>query len=282
MKSLFFLFALLSFGSFSWSSIPKNNLSFPAYTKGLSTGISQDSFNTIAEKIERIYSPVVSRLGGKFSINKRWEFMSVNAFAYRFEDKWTVEISGGLARHPLMTEDAYALAVCHEIGHLLGGAPKDKKPVKKIYSNEGQADYFAVTKCLRFYFENEDNAKVISRAQVPELLKKSCLKTYRNKKDQDICIRSGLAGLDSGKFFASQQKATDPKFETSDSTIVPETSDPHPKAQCRVDTYFQGILCDKAAEQDFSDEDEAVGACHELNGDNLGLRPRCWFKPKVR
>jgi hypothetical protein len=282
MKVLILLLAtLLSSHAISGHFIPENQISIaPSHFKTLGGGVSEEKFNSIAEKIENIYAPFVTVLGGKLIINKRWEFKSVNAFAYKHEDKWTVELSGGLARHPLMTEDAFALVVCHELGHLIGGAPKDKNPVKKVYSNEGQADYFAVTKCLRIYFSDENNAKAISNIAIPPLLKNSCSKVYKNKKKQDICVRIGLAGLDNGKFFATTLKKAEPKLETPDQNIVTVTFDNHPDPQCRLDTYFQGILCDKSPDENFRDDDETTGACHDLHKDKTGLRPRCWFRPE--
>jgi hypothetical protein len=246
------------------------------------TGISEARFNEIADKIGNIYSPIISALGGKLILNKRWSFASTNPFAYRYRDKWTLELSGGLARHPLMTEDAYALAVCHELGHLLGGAPKFKDPIKQLYSNEGEADYFAALKCLRLYFLSEDNATFLSTAKIPPILGRSCKKSYSKKIEQDICIRIGLAGLENGKFFASLEKTSEPSFETPDKSIVTLTEDKHPHAQCRLDTYLQGAICNKPIHDDLSEEDESVGACHELNGDTMGLRPSCWFKSQKK
>lgn len=245
-------------------------------------GISEARFNEIADKIGNIYSPIISSLGGKLIVNKRWTFASANPFAYRSQDKWTLELFGGLARHPLMTEDAFALAVCHELGHLLGGAPKFKDPIKQLYSNEGEADYFAALKCLRFYFMSEDNEAFLSKVKIPEILARSCKKSYSKKTEQAICIRIGLAGLENGKLFASLEKTSEPSFETPDRSVVPMTDDKHPHAQCRLDTYLRGAICNKPLHDDLSDEDETIGACHKLNGDSIGLRPSCWFSPEKK
>jgi Zn-dependent protease with chaperone function len=52
---------------------------------------------------------------------------------------------GGLARDPLVTKDGFSAVICHEIGHHIAGAPRKGF---SWASNEGQADYFATTKCL--------------------------------------------------------------------------------------------------------------------------------------
>ena len=36
----------------------------------------------------------------------------------------SVRVSGRYARLPTMTQDALAVAICHELGHFLGGFPK--------------------------------------------------------------------------------------------------------------------------------------------------------------
>lgn len=259
--------------------LPKNGINIPANLKS-NTGISQIQFNKVIDRLLKIYTPIISQLNAKFVINGRWEFASANAFAFRYDDKYGVEIAGGLARHPLMTEDAFALAVCHEIGHLIGGIPKNKKPILEIYSNEGQADYFATLKCLRVYFAKDNNSLINSRSAVPESLKNSCIKIYRNQKARDLCIRIGLASLDAGRFHAAVNKTANPSFDTPDLNIVKDTFDDHPKAQCRLDTYLQGALCARSVNEKLSDEDEVSGACHTLRGDSIGLRPTCWFKSK--
>ena len=59
-------------------------------------------------------------------IEKKWSSATVTAGTYRDirNKQWIINLYGGLARHPLITEDAYALVICHEIGHHIGGAPK--------------------------------------------------------------------------------------------------------------------------------------------------------------
>jgi len=69
---------------------------------------------------------------------------------------------GGLARHETMTPDGFATVVCHELGHHLGGVPKKFSWFGNSWaSNEGQADYFGIMKCLRKMFEHEDNVKIV-------------------------------------------------------------------------------------------------------------------------
>ena len=53
----------------------------------------------------------------------------------------------------------------------------------------------------------------------------------------------------------------------------------HPGTQCRLDTYFQGALCSLSEENDVDQEDPRIGNCNRVDGDQLGARPFCWYKP---
>ncbi len=68
-------------------------------------------------------------------------------------------------------------------------------------------------------------------------------------------------------------------FNKPDNTIVSTSFEEHPKAQCRLDTFFQGILCDKSYDQDIDNKDPITGTCVASDGHKVGIRPRCWYKP---
>lgn len=286
MKSLLLVLSLI-FSMNIWACsedgksgfVEENNLNIPANAKRMG-GLSQEQFNAVIEKIETIYSPIVSNLGAKLTINRKWEDGTVNANATRSFGGWVVNMYGGLARHETITEDGFALVLCHELGHQLGGAPKVAMFLNRWASNEGQSDYFAALKCLRKAFLSDDNATIVSNLNAPELLISSCSKQHPNKEDKNICIRIGMAGVSVSNLFASMRNATPAKFETPDRNVVSSTNDAHPAYQCRLDTYFQGALCDVDFNLDVSQKDEVTGTCHKSNGHKTGLRPLCWFKPK--
>jgi hypothetical protein len=83
-------------------------------------------------------------------------------------------------------------------------------------------------------------------------------------------------------FQALRNATVDPKFDTPDPKVVTKTDDNHPAYQCRLDTYFQGALCEKAFTEDVSASSEVTGTCHGSTGQTTGLRPLCWFKPSVK
>ena len=68
-------------------------------------------------------------------------------------------------------------------------------------------------------------------------------------------------------------------FVTPDTSVVAQTNDQHPHAQCRLDTYFQASLCDHGFSELVSSTDANTGVCSLRNGDTVGNRPVCWYKP---
>ena len=187
---------------------------------------------------------------------------------------------GGLARHETITADGFALVVCHELGHHIGGAPRKTSAWASPWaSNEGQADYFATLKCLRRVWNDENNAEVVASMEVPAELSAKCSSTD----DAALCIRGGMAGMSVARLFQSLYGETkSPLFETPSTKVVTKTDDAHPATQCRLDTYFQGALCEKSFNENVDGKSEVTGTCHGSTGHKIGLRPLCWFKPSVQ
>lgn len=271
MKALF----LLIFTSTSIFACPQGyDLFTPVMIPvGSGTGITEMDFNRISTELEKLYSPDVSARGKKLVVQADWQSTTVNAFARQEGDEWKVIMLGGMARHKHMTADGYALVVCHEIGHHLGGEPRYDGIDIGWASGEGQSDYFSVMKCLRRYWENSDNAAAISGREIPQKLIDEC-------SGDALCIRTGLAGLSAANVFAALAWGTKaPRFESPDRKLTDKTILYHPKAQCRLDTYLQGSLCEVSHVEEMSTE--TMGACHETHGHQKGMRPRCWFKPTL-
>lgn len=258
--------------------VPENKLNIPVGVKR-NGGLSEAQFNAVISKIETIYVPIAKNMGGNLKIARKWKDGTVNANATRFLNTWHVNMYGGLARHETITEDGFSLVLCHEIGHQMGGAPKVNMIISRWASNEGQADYWATLKCLRRVFLNDNNAAIIKRMNVPAALSAGCTKTHGKGVDADICIRAGMAGDSVSALFAALRKQPKAQFDTPDTSKVSRTDDAHPATQCRLDTYFQGAICDVAFNEDVDQKDEVKATCHAANGHNIGLRPTCWFKP---
>ncbi len=263
--------------------MPENDLRISVNAKRLG-GISEAQFNAVIDKYEGIYAPIISAEGGKLEVSRGWTDATVNAYAQRLGTSWKVSMFGGLARHDTITEDGFELVLCHEIGHHIGGAPKKASLWSNPWaSNEGQADYFATLKCLRRGWLNENNVEIVGKmTNVPATLVSACSKAWSSEQDRAICVRGGMAGDSVSRLFAALRTGEPAKFETPDARVATKTDDNHPAYQCRLDTYFQGALCEASLNDDVEQSSEVTGTCHGSLGHTSGLRPLCWFKPSVR
>lgn len=264
--------------------LPPNDLKIPvgnhSYRGVLNNGgLTEAQFNSVMDRIQSMYGDVVKQRGGNLVINRLWTDATVNSSAEQQGSDWILNMYGGIARHPDVTYEGEALIACHEMGHHLGGAPKISGFGGDWASNEGGADYFATLKCLRTFFAPEDNASIIAKATIDPLAKSQCEAQFSAKPDQDICMRISLSGESIAYLFQDLRKEpTRPKLSTPDTSQVSQTFDDHPATQCRMDTYFNGSICNVAATVPNSDTDFKVGTCVQ-GVDSVGYRPRCWFSP---
>jgi hypothetical protein len=267
--------------------IPKSEKTYPLVGL-ISSGLSEDQYNKVLDRVESLYSGEVQLMGGELAIVRDWSDPTPNSYAdrpYWQENRWEVVMLGGLARNPYMTEDALTLVACHELGHHIGGAPKVHY-YSPWASNEGQADYFATLKCMRRVFTGDDNSTIAVQSTVPDALKKACEKEFATDAEgAAVCVRSIQAGMDISKVFADlTYQATgltqEAAFNKVNGHVVAATSNSHPAVQCRFDTYRAGALCPIGVDKPVSQSDVAPGTCNRVDGFSvLEVRPTCWFNP---
>ncbi len=258
--------------------MPENNMYIGVGDKN-ANAITEQAFNAVIDRVEKVYGPMARAQGGTLKINRLWSDGTVNASATRFLSSWQVNMYGGLARHAVVTEDAFALVLCHEIGHHMGGAPKVPGFLRGWASNEGQSDYFSTTKCFRLAYSQADNAAVIANMKVPASVEEKCEGVWPNESEKALCVRMAMGGLSLAKLLGELGNTPNVDFDTPDTSSVTKTFDGHPKAQCRLDTYLQGSLCDRPMNEAPSNRDAATGYCTLARGTSVGTRPLCWYKP---
>lgn len=283
MKTLRSLTLILTLVSASltkaFAVVPENDLHIPPLVVKDFETVSEHDFNTVTRILHKIYTPAIKEKGNvTFVMNADWQDDTVNAYATREVDTWTVHIAGGIARAKGMTKESLALIVCHEIGHHLGGAPRTF-----LYegwpSAEGQADYWATSKCLKNYYNELRNEEVVLNDGIPDKVIKDCSAVYKNVSELKICLRSMLATIHFGHFLNHLPDAKVPvSIDASDSRIVKGTNtNDYPRPQCRIDTLYQGALCPVGSNVATSESDAKIGHCNDVN--RPGSRPRCWYKP---
>ncbi len=266
--------------------LPKMNKIVPDYTEltpASQKGITKEQYFNIAERIYDEFAPDIESNRVKLKLITNWEDNKVKAVASKGRRLWTITVSGGFARLPGLTEAGFAVVFCHELGHFLGGAPRKTRLGKRKVTNEGQADYFATTKCMRRLYSETENQEFAKDLKMDSLAKDICDEVhYTNKNDQIHCYRSAIAALELAYIIKSLTQADtdeDYSYDTPDLSEVKKTLHSHPKAQCRMDTYFQGALCTKSAFDSFDVKDAKVGACNRQDNYTFGVRPLCWYRP---
>jgi len=257
--------------------MPENNLRISVSDKG-TNGMTQEKFEAIIKRVSDVYAPIVASKGATLEMINNWDDGTVNAYANRNGNVWQVNMFGGLARHSLTTDDGFMLVVCHETGHHLGGAPKYGGGTDWA-ANEGQADYFGTLKCMRRVLEKDDNISVVASMTIDAEATKQCSLVYKTEGEVALCQRIAMAGKSLGQLLGSLGGSSNVNFGTPDKKIVRRTNDAHPAAQCRLDTYFHGSLCDKSFTEDVSETSPIPGTCIKRDGYKVGTRPLCWYKP---
>lgn len=271
--------SMLGTQAFGHVFMPENNLHLQDNVN-FTSGITEETFNEVIDEAEAYYTSIIEAHGAKLKINRKWSNGTVNASASQMMGTWHVNMYGGLARRAEVTKDGFALVLCHEIGHHLGGFPQ----TSGWAANEGQSDYFATLSCARELWKDDvaENAKAAD--EIPDFPKQQCDSRWENEADRNICYRSMLGGFSLANLLNQLGSGGAIDWDTKDPSEVSRTDNAHPDAQCRLDTYMAGAVC--TAEFDANDipKSEAASAkvsCLQSAGDEIGSRPRCWFKPKM-
>ncbi len=252
---------------------PQNNLRIPV-TQNFS-GIEEADFDAVLDEVAKIYEPVFKEHDAELVIDRYWKDQTVNAYAFREGKEWHIAMYGGLARHKEVTRDGFMLVACHEIGHHLGGFPRGGWA-----SNEGNSDYYGTLKCLRRIWDGlgSDSIEVVNKMKVDKTAADACETQWKSAEEQAVCKRSAMAGKGLARLLAVLGGQEMPEFDTPDTTVVTKTSHSHPRAQCRLDTYFHGALCTLDWKIEMDEKDPNIGAC---KAGEIGGRRFCWYRDPI-
>jgi hypothetical protein len=264
------------------SMIPENNLYIGVDQKSVSN-ITESEFHQIIDKIENHYRKSIEGLGVEFTVERDWNDGMVNARAWKKPGHFYFKMYGGLARYETMIADSFMLVACHEMGHLIGGAPT-VKPFNNA-SSEGQADYFSTSRCFKEVNKGEDHKSMIKDFAFSPIVLEKCLESFsKDSEDYQICLRTAKANIAMAQTFAALgELQVMPAFDTPDPyERMFILFNGYPNAQCRLDTLFAGSLCNLSKEQRVMPNLDLYnkGFCSKFNGHTKGLRPLCWYVPR--
>jgi len=269
--------------------LPPNNLHLQDNPRA-ATGVTEAQFNAVIDEAVAFYGPLFQdKFNAKLKVNRLWSNSTVNASANQFFSNWEVSMYGGLARRPETTADGFALVLCHEIGHHLGGYPFTS--FLGWAADEGQSDYFAALSCARDLWKDDLEKNALAREQISKYPKELCDKAWTDEADQNLCYRTMLGSKSTGDLLSALEGVFS-TYETPDMSVVNATSHSHPHGQCRLDTMMAAALCPQVFEahaipgkdlgfkKNSASAEEASGRFTCLKQEfNVGVRPACWFKP---
>lgn len=282
-KSL--LLFLCFFSLIARADLPQNDLNLE---DGLyfSSNMTETRFKQIIDSVVVIYKPIVANFGAKLTVSYNWNDSTVNAYAEQNGNEWNIAMFGGLARRPEVTDDGFALVVCHELGHHLAGFAF--YPGENWAASEGQSDYFANHVCAKKVFAGSAPRLREFKAKISARAISRCDSVYTSNEDKAVCYRGVSAGVSLANLLAKINNEKTPNLEKPDSRVVRTTNPAHPAAQCRLDTYLAGSVCTKSFRDDIipgrnnprgqdTFEAQAQAFTFSCSGTSFGARPACWF-----
>lgn len=199
----------------------------------------------------------------------------INAYAtYTDDDYLLIVISRGLLDHKLATKNVLKLMVCHELGHFIGGEPKQMRgrSDRKSWSTaEGQADFYLTSICMKKIIKKSNSIKK-DLSNVAQTLKTEINKICQN----DLCKEVALASYKVAKIYADikfwKRKLS---FVKKDDRIAHQTIRKHLNPQCRLDALIAALLYQEV--RDLSKSEDLFLTCTN----EAYKQPSCWLSPSL-
>lgn len=285
LSSLFFLLGISFFSSFSFARIDDIDASL------LRTScLTPEEISHEVDVFTLQVAPLLQTIPIPVSITYK-EIVGFNVSGYAiFNDpkQISVELLGNNCRN-LLGRDALKVLLCHEMGHIAGGAPfmtfLGASPDISPSSSEGQADFFATSSCLPAVFGNEDNREFLKEeSNYPELAQ---ICSEGDDQARGLCMRMALASLKFATYIHPSEATGSsppkdpgprPKLSKKSKVIVEKTLTlAYPEAQCRLDTFIAGIHCQaKTHFSNFTINSKTEMTCGDTA--ESAPRPACWYK----
>lgn len=236
----------------------------------------------IIEDAKVIYTPISITTFNKPLYFQTSESQTVGGSAHHETSHLAVVIDRGLLKSFRLTPDGFRMILCHELGHLFGGAPRRHAPAEwdgpiahdglSLMTSEGQADYYASLVCFRKMLELESSkSPKPDFSRVGPRLNRKCQEEAGFKgQELEACLRAGLAGEDFLKLVFEFPISCEKFDESVAPTLI---RDFYPARQCRLDTIVSGALCSENLPlvMDFNTMEK--NSC----GVTYAARPVCWY-----
>lgn len=206
----------------------------PVGSVNVSSLTMTDYASVVGRFIAHNYGQVMKQTGLPLLIPFEWESPYFAAFAKKNSDSMQISLWGGMARAPGATKGALAAILCHELGHIVGGEPRQTIPGSDWASTEGQSDFFAASECLPSFLK-----------QYPDLISAIDPQVEKLCGSNLDCARTLQAGLEMMLLLQkySYRDYIPVNIEATEKAATELIRNSYPSDQCRMDSYVQGALC---------------------------------------
>lgn len=177
----------------------------------------------------------------KLLIDIQWNNPYYSANARYQADGLVIAVWGGFLRAPGLTPAILVYTFCHELGHLVGGEPKQTNERNENVTVEGASDFFAARRCTDLFLKEFPSYQPTIFPEV----KKVC-------QEQKNCELSLQAGLETFRYlqkwgFTPYEPVTLSVRSPEAKEFIPNT---YPTNQCRMETVLQAALCLKNSQRE--------------------------------
>lgn len=245
-------------------------------------GVEKAWQSDVLREFEELYRPV-ARADGK---NLKLQVVSNESSSGEAKiegQNIEVILNTGLLKNPNLTPDGLRMLICHELGHIFGGAPRKSIPPewegpvasdgRSFATSEGQADYYASASCFHRVIRGNDHQKALADAKSTARAQRQCDGRLGAGSEESLICQRAAAG---GENMLQLNRTFPISYDTPDRSVADKVmADAYPDRQCRLDTFLMGAVCrnDMPLVMDFDD-----AAANDCEG---AVRPLCWYPVPV-
>lgn len=197
--------------------------------------VTVEQYSKLVSEFQTKYMLPVFKVTGKpLLIPAEWENPYFAGFAIDRKSHMQVSLWGGMARAPGASIAILAGVLCHEVGHVIAGEPRQTIPGAEWSSIEGLSDYYAGLECLPEFLQKHTDIVPVPSAEALQVCN-----------GHELCARTVTAGLELVQFFQKydSQKSAPVSLFSPAPAAQELIRNLYPSTQCRLDSIVEGARC---------------------------------------
>lgn len=199
------------------------------------SSITEGDYKDLLEKFSRKhFIDVYKKTGRPLVIPFEWENPYFAAFAKNQGPLMSISLWGGMARAPGVNKLILVTLLCHELGHFIGGEPKQHISGAEWASTEGQSDFYAASVCVPNFVKSH-----------PDVISEISSEVAQRCGPNNDCKVVLQAGWDTVRFLQrySFRNFVPVSLGNREKATPVLVRDSYPSDQCRLDTFVAAAAC---------------------------------------